>query len=244
MKHPAMSPLVLALALLVSPRPELAILLQSHPQSRSSAPTQPRTQSPSLLQNNTVALLCGLTGEFASLNGKKVSVMRFDEGNRRYTVRTYMPPGVRQRSGRASVDAANLVPVPPNGTAEGKLPSCPGALTASAPAVADGAHSMAAHVANTHPVVDNDIFFSKCSQACDDCIADFTWCEAICHEGCQQFCEKVTAGMPGCSTDGYWSARPGSGTPKGCTWDHGENSCAKYRNCNSDDADSCPEWHL
>lgn len=262
--------LVWALALLARFCAVSAVLLQSSAPNRSTALQQPQSQAPQL-QNGTAALLCGLKGEFVGLNGRKVRVVRFNGDSRRYTVGTFMPPGARQTSGRASVDAKNLVHLTTTGTSDGPSvgasaasaaaavaaagavaasaaagvlaasPSCPGVLAASA---VDGAHSMAARRhGDPHAVVDHDIFFSKCAQACDDCIADYTWCEAVCHEGCHQYCERVNT-LPGCSSDGYWSASPGQPGQRRCTWDDGPNSCRKYRNCNSDNVDSCPEWYL
>eukprot|EP00971_Amphidinium_carterae_P122830 2431498-Amphidinium_carterae.1 len=104
--------------------------------------------------------------------------------------------------------------------------------------------SAAVGFAVLHPAVDNGTFHAGCSEACDSCFIDHTMhCYAVCHEGCQPYCEKSTAGTPGCSSEEFWSAVPGE--PPDCSFTTGDsNSCNKYRLCASEDVDGCPEAYL
>lgn len=194
------------------------------------------------LQPESAALLCGLT-EHSDYNGRRVRVVHFNESSRRYTVRAEAAPGGREGSGRASIGMAYLVSLPSNGTMAGEMSHCAGSLVASV----NGTHIMAESAnVRVHPVVDNDIFHSKCAQACDACfLTHLQACEAKCHEGCQAYCIKQTVHLPGCATEGYWTAQTaGPAGSRQCTWDNGPNACNKWRNCESKQEDSCPEWYL
>jgi len=201
---------------------------------------------PAILQPMATALLCGLVDR-PELNGKRARVLRHNATSQRYTVRIEAGQGGRRSSGRASVDSRHLLALPAATASDKTQPAaaCPAVPTA---ANSTGVvHALAArHMQNAteHPVVDGDIFHEGCSEACDHCVARHGPCEAFCHEGCQLFCKKSTAGMPGCSANEYWSARPGGPGTSSCTWDDGPNACNKWRNCQSQAEDSCPEWYL
>lgn len=193
------------------------------------------------------AILCGLS-QHAGMNGHGARLLRSNEDSGRWTVRL-------KGASRAQVDSEHLLLVPPDGLGGAGLPpSCPGAAPLAAAAATTGAavgaglqaHVLTAslHNSTTHPVVDNDVFFEGCSEACDDCFAThLQYCVAVCHEGCQVYCKKSTAGIPGCSQKEYWSAMPGG--PPQCVWDSSSpNACNKYRYCKSESSDGCPEAYL
>mmetsp|Transcript_112887 Transcript_112887/g.205150 ORF Transcript_112887/g.205150 Transcript_112887/m.205150 type:complete len:217 (+) Transcript_112887:119-769(+) len=174
--------------------------------------------------------ICGLQRQ-KQYNGHSARVLRFNETTGRYTLRLSGGP-------RVQVDATHLV----DPRAE------PSRLLSAVCQRIEGPGSLTTAFSATHPVVDNEIFHEGCSEACDHCFAEYLMnCYSYCHYGCQVYCNESTAGMPGCSTNEYWSAQPG-GMPD-CVFDIGqspmhERSCRKYRNCGSETSDGCPEVYL
>mmetsp|Transcript_72269 Transcript_72269/g.182830 ORF Transcript_72269/g.182830 Transcript_72269/m.182830 type:complete len:248 (+) Transcript_72269:44-787(+) len=199
-------------------------------------------------------LLCGLA-QHTALNGRAATVLRWREDTKRFTVRL-------EHAGRAQLDAARLVALPEQSALRAGSPPTPmsrrghqqaaaGTPKCSVDSLASAAPAQSFSIrqnATVHPRVDNENFHEGCSEACDDCfIKHLKKCVAVCQEGCQVYCKKSTAGIPGCSTNEYWSAQPG-GTQK-CTWgpddkESGLLSCNKYRHCESEGFDGCPEAYL
>lgn len=182
------------------------------------------------LRSGLNVTICGLQ-RHKQYNGHSARLLRFNKSTGRYTIR--LPSGPR-----VQVDAMHVV----DPHAE------PGTLSSAVCQHLEGLRSSTAAFSAVHPVVDNDIFFPGCSEACDDCFIDHLMhCHAYCHRGCQVYCNVSTAGIPGCSDDEYWSASPG-GMPE-CVFDIGQSpmhpkSCRKYRNCESQNSDGCPESYL